>query len=115
MPDLLRIGDREFGSRLLLGTGKFPSGLSMRAAIESSRTEVVTVALRRVDVAANAEDILDFVDTDRVLLLPNTSGAQSADEAVFSQERDGQQGPEAGGHVADFRVGTQLVVGLPER
>jgi thiazole synthase len=82
MPDVLRIGEREFGSRLFLGTGKFPSGASMRAAIESSRTEVVTVALRRVDAAADGNDILDFIDGDRVLLLPNTSGAQSADEAV---------------------------------
>ena len=82
MSDVLRIGDREFQSRLLLGTGKFPSGASMRAAIESSRTEVVTVALRRVDATATGEDILDFIDTDRILLLPNTSGAQNADEAV---------------------------------
>jgi len=82
MPDVLLIGEREFGSRLFLGTGKFPSGASMRDAIESSRTEVVTVALRRVDTAADGNDILDFIDCDRVLLLPNTSGAQSADEAV---------------------------------
>lgn len=82
MSDVLRIGDREFQSRLFLGTGKFPSGESMRAAIESSRTEVVTVALRRVDATTAGEDILDFIDTDRVLLLPNTSGAQTADEAV---------------------------------
>jgi thiazole synthase len=53
MSDVLRIGDREFQSRLLLGTGKFPSGESMRAAIESSRTQVVTVALRRVDATAD--------------------------------------------------------------
>lgn len=82
MPDLLRIGDRDFTSRLLLGTGKFPSGESMRAAIERSRTEVVTVALRRVDPTQKDPDILDFIDTHQVLLLPNTSGAQSADEAV---------------------------------
>lgn len=82
MADLLEIGDREFRSRLLLGTGKFPSGAAMRAAIESSRAEIVTVALRRVDASRGAEDILDFIDTDRILLLPNTSGAQNADEAV---------------------------------
>lgn len=82
MHDRLKIGDREFTSRLLLGTGKFPSGAAMRAAIQSSRTEVVTVALRRVDSAGSGEDILDFIDTERVLLLPNTSGAQTADEAV---------------------------------
>ncbi|RKZ17375.1 thiazole synthase [bacterium] len=82
MQDTLRIGDRDFQSRLLLGTGKFPSGATMRAAIQSSRTEVVTVALRRVDLAADGEDILDFIDREKVLLLPNTSGAQDADEAV---------------------------------
>ena len=81
-PDLLLIGDREFRSRLLLGTGKFPSGASMRAAIESSGSEIVTVALRRVNPGAQQEDILDFIDTERVLLLPNTSGAQNAEEAV---------------------------------
>ena len=65
MPDQLRIGEREFRSRLFLGTGKFPSGASMRGAIESSRTEVVTVALRRVNASGASEDILDFIDTDR--------------------------------------------------
>jgi thiazole synthase len=54
----------------------------MRRAIESSRTEVVTVALRRVDATADRDDIMDFIDVDRVLLLPNTSGAQTAEEAV---------------------------------
>jgi thiazole synthase len=82
MPEQLRIGDREFRSRLLLGTGKFPSGEAMRCAIESSRTEVVTVALRRVDATADQDDIMDFIDAERVLLLPNTSGAQTAEEAV---------------------------------
>jgi thiazole synthase len=82
MGDPLQIGDRTFNSRLLLGTGKFPSGTVMQAAIEATGTEIVTVALRRVDAAAETEDILDFIDTDRVLLLPNTSGAQTAEEAV---------------------------------
>lgn len=80
--DRLTIGSRSFESRLLLGTGKFPSGLAMRAAVESSGTEIVTVALRRVDSTADSDDILDFLDTERVLLLPNTSGAQTADEAL---------------------------------
>jgi thiazole synthase len=77
----LEIAGRRFDSRLLLGTGKFPSGAAMRAAIERSGTEIVTVALRRVD-AMGRENILDFIDTSRVLLLPNTSGAQNATEAV---------------------------------
>ncbi len=82
MDPALRIGDREFHSRLIVGTGKFPSGESMRSAIESSGTEIVTVALRRVDAQAQGDDILDFIDTERVLLLPNTSGAQNAEEAL---------------------------------
>src|SRR5437879_1647632 len=79
--DPLVIAGREFGSRLFLGTGKFPSNQSLRATIEACGTEMVTVALRRVDPTAE-EDILDAVPSDRVLLLTNTSGADDADEAV---------------------------------
>lgn len=82
MATKLRIADRDFDSRLLLGTGKFPSGASMRDAIVASGCDIVTVALRRVDPSAAGEDILDFIDTERVLLLPNTSGATNAEEAL---------------------------------
>jgi len=78
--DPLVIGDRTFGSRLFLGTGKFPSNASLAAAITASGTELVTVALRRIDPAAS-EDILDAIP-DTCLLLVNTSGAVDADEAV---------------------------------
>ena len=81
MHDPLVIAGREFGSRLFLGTGKFPSNASLEAAIVASGTEMVTVALRRIDVTAE-EDILDAVDPARVLLLTNTSGADDAEEAV---------------------------------
>src|SRR3989442_9867845 len=81
MLDSLIIAGREFSSRLLLGTGKFPSNASLAAAIAASGTEIVTVALRRVDPTAS-EDILDAIDPDGVLLLTNTSGAIDADEAV---------------------------------
>lgn len=82
MQDRLVIAGKEFGSRLFLGTGKFPSLSSLRDTIDASGTEMVTVALRRVDLTAE-EDILDAVPTDgRVQLLPNTSGAVDADEAV---------------------------------
>jgi len=81
MQDALVIAGREFSSRLFLGTGKFPSNAALKAAIESSGTEMVTVALRRIDVTAE-EDILDAVDPGRVLLLTNTSGADDAEEAV---------------------------------
>ncbi len=81
MHDPLVIAGREFSSRLFLGTGKFPSNASLAAAIDASGTEMVTVALRRIDVTAE-EDILDAVDPAKVLLLTNTSGADDADEAV---------------------------------
>jgi len=80
MDDLV-IGGRVFGSRLFLGTGKFPSNAVLRDTILSTGTEMVTVALRRVDPSAD-EDILDAVPLDAVQLLPNTSGAVDADEAV---------------------------------
>lgn len=82
MQDRLVIAGREFRSRLFLGTGKFPSLASLRETIASTGTEMVTVALRRVDVTAD-EDILDALPSDGgVQLLPNTSGAVDADEAV---------------------------------
>jgi len=78
--DPLVIAGREFASRLFLGTGKFPSNDALRGAIASTETEMVTVALRRVDPTAS-EDILDALP-DSTLLLTNTSGAADADEAV---------------------------------
>jgi thiazole synthase len=81
MHDPLVIAGREFQSRLFLGTGKFPSNAALAAAIVASGTEMVTVALRRIDASADA-DILDAVDMSKVLLLTNTSGADDAEEAV---------------------------------
>ncbi len=78
--DPLVIAGREFSSRLFLGTGKFPSNRSLAGAVAASATEMVTVALRRVDPTA-AEDILDALPA-HVLLLTNTSGAVDAGEAV---------------------------------
>ena len=81
--DPLVIAGRPFSSRLIVGTGKFGSYDVMRAAIEASGTQMVTVALRRVDLdATGGPDILQFIDQSRVLLLPNTSGALDAEEAV---------------------------------
>ncbi len=83
MGDPLIIADRPFGSRLITGTGKFAGGEVMRDALAASGTEIVTVALRRVDLdASGGPDILEFIDRDRYLLLPNTSGAMDAEEAV---------------------------------
>src|SRR5579862_479703 len=78
--DALVIAGRGFSSRLFLGTGKFPSNESLSDAIVSTRTQLVTVALRRVDPTAET-DILDAVP-DEVLVMTNTSGAVDADEAV---------------------------------
>src|SRR5256884_6472474 len=81
--DPLVIAGRPFSSRLIVGTGKFGSYDVMRAAIEASGTQMVTVALRLVDLdATGGPDILQFIDQSRVLLLPNTSGALDAEEAV---------------------------------
>ena len=81
----LTIAGRTFQSRLFLGTGKFPSMESMRDALDASGAEIVTVALRRADLTGTHDpfaNILDFIDPERYLLLPNTSGAMNAEEAV---------------------------------
>src|SRR6187401_3706913 len=81
----LVIAGREFQSRLLVGTGKFSSPEAMRGALEASGTEIVTVALRRADLSGQKDpfaNILEFIDPDRYLILPNTSGAMNASEAV---------------------------------
>src|ERR1700759_1086920 len=81
----LTIAGRKFQSRLVLGTGKFPSPEAMRDALAASGTEIVTVALRRADLSGKNDpfaNILEFIDPKRYLLLPNTSGAMNAEEAV---------------------------------
>lgn len=83
--NLLQIAERTFQSRLLVGTGKFGSHESMRDALEASGTEIVTVALRRADLSGRKDpyaDLLEFIDPKRYLILPNTSGAMNAQEAV---------------------------------
>ena len=80
--DKLIIADREFGSRLFVGTGKFAAPEVMAEALESSGAEIVTVALRRVDIKNENDDTLSAIDRNKYLLLPNTSGARDAEEAV---------------------------------
>jgi thiazole synthase len=82
MADNLVIAGREFKSRLMVGTGKFASNSIMALAIERSGTEIVTVALRRVDIENKDDDMLSAIDRKKYLLLPNTSGARNAEEAV---------------------------------
>ena len=82
---MLTIAGRQFRSRLFLGTGKFSSNEVMRDALAASGTEIVTVALRRADLSGRRDpyaNILEFIDPERYLLLPNTSGAVNAEEAV---------------------------------
>src|SRR5215510_5717333 len=79
------IAGRSFNSRLILGTGKFSSPEGMRDAMEASGAEIVTVALRRADLSGKKDpfaNILEFIDPDKFLILPNTSGAMNAQEAV---------------------------------
>jgi thiazole synthase len=81
----LVIAGRIFRSRLILGTGKFSSPEAMRDALAASGAEMVTVALRRADLSGGQDpfaNILEFIDSKRYLLLPNTSGAMNAEEAV---------------------------------
>ena len=81
----LVIAGRKFSSRLLVGTGKFSSNGAMAAALVASGTELVTVALRRADLSGKHDpfaNILEHIDPRKYLLLPNTSGAMNAEEAV---------------------------------
>jgi thiazole synthase len=81
----MAIAGRIFRSRLILGTGKFSSPEAMRDALDASGAEIITVALRRADLSGRKDpfaNILEFIDPKRYLLLPNTSGAMNAEEAV---------------------------------
>lgn len=80
----LKIGPYEFESRLIVGTGKYPSPEIMVKAHEASGTELVTVAVARVnlDPARREKSLLDFIDRDKYTVLPNTAGAYTADEAI---------------------------------
>ncbi len=81
--DKLVIAGREFSSRLMIGTGKYASFQQMAQAIEISGAEIVTVAVRRVNISdRNKESLLDYIDTGKYTLLPNTAGCYTADDAV---------------------------------
>lgn len=81
MQDILKIGGKELTNRLFIGTGKYSDHKTMRESIEMSNSQVVTVALRRVGIKEKEEDILTDIP-EQVTLMPNTSGARSAEEAV---------------------------------
>ena len=87
------IAGRTFASRLIVGTGKYPSHSVMRQAHEASGADMVTVAVRRVNISDRSrESLLDYIDATRIFLLPNTAGCYNADEAV----RTARLGREAG-------------------
>jgi thiazole synthase len=91
--DPLTIAGRTFHSRLIVGTGKYPSHAVMRECHEASGAEMVTVAVRRVNLSDRTrESLLDYIDTARFTLLPNTAGCYTADEAI----RTARLGREAG-------------------
>ncbi len=79
---MLTIANRSLTSRLFLGTGKFSSALTMKDTIDASNTEMVTVALRRVDLNDPEDDIMRVLDREKYIFLPNTSGARDSDEAI---------------------------------
>lgn len=83
----LIIGGREFSSRLFVGTGKFSSNALMEQAVIASETEMVTVAMKRVDtLAPQSDDILAHIRKENIQLLPNTSGVRNADEAILAAQ-----------------------------
>ena len=81
-----KIGDKTFESRLFLGTGKFGSNQQMEEAILASGSELVTVALKRIDLETETDAILAHLKHPRINLLPNTSGARNAKEAIFAAQ-----------------------------
>ncbi|WP_271406517.1 thiazole synthase [Tenacibaculum soleae] len=86
MNKVLKIADKEFNSRLFTGTGKFSSSQLMKTSLVASESELVTVALKRVDVKDKEDDILTHLNHSRINLLPNTSGVRTAKEAIFAAE-----------------------------
>ena len=81
--DKLQIGTREFSSRLMLGTGKYRTFEQMQASLEASGAEIITVALRRLDLSnPHQPSLLDYIDTGKHTILPNTAGCKTVQEAV---------------------------------
>jgi thiazole synthase len=81
--DVLKIGAREFHSRLMVGTGKYRTFEEMRASLEASGSEIITVALRRLDLSNPQQpSLLDYIDTNCYTILPNTAGCKTAEEAI---------------------------------
>ena len=87
MEDILKIGDRVFSSRLFVGTGKFSSPDVMQQAVLASQSQMITVAMKRVNMLNEAtDDMLTHINREHVQLLPNTSGVRDAAEAVLAAQ-----------------------------
>lgn len=85
--DVLRIGKHEFASRLIVGTGKYPSLEVMQQAHEASGTQLVTVAIRRINLdERSGKTLLDYIDRGKYTILPNTAGCYNAKEAVLTAQ-----------------------------
>jgi len=82
MNDTWKLGERVLRSRIIVGTGKYKSNAETTAALDASGAEIVTVALRRVDLTSKAPTVLDAIDRKKYILLPNTAGCYTADEAI---------------------------------
>ena len=82
----LVIADKVFESRLFVGTGKYGSGQQMQSSLRASGTELVTMAMRRVQANGQADGIMEYLERDRYAFLPNTSGVRDAKEAIFAAE-----------------------------
>jgi thiazole synthase len=95
--DTLIIGDRTFRSRLIIGTGKFKDFETMKKAHEASGADMVTVAVQRVELDRSKDSLLDWIDTDKMALLPNTAGCYTAEDAVRTS------------HLAREACGTPLI------
>ena len=90
--DTLVIAGKAFQSRLIVGTGKYKDGAETQRAIEASGAEMVTVAVRRVNLDRSKESLLDFIDPRRYFLLPNTAGCYTAEEAIRAARLVAAQG-----------------------
>jgi len=78
----LRLGEREFRSRLIVGSSKYPDFITMQKAWEASGAEIITVAIRRVNLDRTQESLLDYIDLNRYTILPNTAGCYTVEEAI---------------------------------
>src|ERR1043166_2986815 len=94
MPEKLKIADRQFRPRLIVGTGKYRSFQEMQRCHEASGADMVTVAVRRVNLTDRSkESLIDYIDRSKIFILPNTAACYTADDAVRTAMLDGEGGP----------------------